>query len=290
MWKTVCLVGFLLGSVIEGKAGVPSDGLAARVARAAAQALTVVTAENNRGAMKNHQMVQFRVWDYEHFPTHAQYIAYDIGCKAYVLDSHWLIVSSACIQAQNELISDTNVYVEGHTIAPLQKEVSLEEGFRFSLLWHPKPVYVGPFVKVLATFSPEQLIALGDSGYTLRMNTSRLGLDVIRRRSISGPSILGNLFHLETNVFQVTGTALDPLFVTSPEQSEFLVAYNAGYVTYKAGPRPRCWRKHKSSAWYSLDKYDLEFIQKTVLQHRPQDWLRFKQLLFYNQTHTPYFR
>ncbi len=282
-------MSILLGSILCGEAEASADELAARIDRGVERALRIVKTDNNRGAMKNHQTVKFRVWDYEHLTTHSQYVAYEIGCKAYVLDSHWLIVNSTCIQAQNKLATNPLFHVDGHTLVPLQEGMAWEEGLRISLLWHPKPIYTGPFVKVLATFSPERLVALAHEGYELWINTSRLGLDFIRRRDVLASSILGNLFHLDQNTFQLKGAALDPLFVISPEQNEFMVAYNAGYITYKASLRIRSWQEHKSSTWYNLDKYDLEFIKKTVLQHRPQDWPRIKQRLFYNQTRTPYF-
>lgn len=225
-----------------------------------------------------------------------------VSCKAYALDTHWLILAGTCMEAIQQ-----SLHPQWHNTYRGDKdafEIQLKEGLsertvglitekgllpdvknhlayndRVMLVWHDKEAYRAPFVNVLAVASPYGLQALQNQKHTLKIHTARFGSNKTVARSIQQGTISENTFALLEHWYDLPGTYTDPLFAVNPAGSEFLTGYNtAVQFIQTAGKR-----------WYSLTYADLLFIKNTVQQNRPQDWPRLKDRLFYNDTACPYF-
>ena len=85
-----------------------------------------------------------------------------------------------------------------------------------------------------------------------------------------------------------------PIYPAPLRGNEFLAAYNAGTISYalqmSLDDITHTFDGKPSPNWYTLSANDLQFIKKTVQQHRPKDWARIKGRLFFNQTSGPFFK
>ena len=259
------------------------------------------TALTNKGAIKENKRVDFRIEEslrelnagLEEGPYEA-----DIACKAYALDSHWLLLAGTCMRYSNQDIreQDDHKYIERFgrkithaSIWPLHHA----ENSNVMLIWREEAIYKAPFVNVLATSNPSSLFALS-SNHAVQINTARFGADSVKSRSLKTNSIQGNTFKLDENWGDLSGTATDPLFLINPNGNEFLAAYNNGYISYALQMTFddifRTFDGLKSDTWFTLTQADLEFIKHTVQTNRPEDWPTIKNRLFLDHTQTPYFK
>lgn len=223
---------------------------------------------------------------------HAEY-----HCKAYALDEHWYILAGTCGNSVKADVghNDKNDYTRrGLTLlAEDGTELKYKKNKHIMLL-HEEKFIPGLYVNVLATSSPVQLFTLTAEEYAAVINTSRFGLNKIVTRELKPKSIMADSFQLEEGVFDLSGTATDPLFLISPEQNTFLAGYNKAPMVYYFYDHPGQVRGDldakgdRSINWFSLTKEDLQFI-KDSLKDYPADWKRIKTRLFLDQTQTPYF-
>ena len=226
-----------------------------------------------------------------------------IACKAYALDSHWLILAGTCMDYSNEDLRDIDdrFYIRRYNRQikrALIGSTTLDERNHartrnVMLIWNDKSIFQGPYVNVLATAAPKQLFTLS-ANHLLKIHTSCLNANALRARTLKPNSVKGNTFKLDEGFTDLSGTATDPLFLFSARGNEFLSAYNAGKISYalQISYRDVKYNSHGnfSDTWYTLSANDLQFIKKTVQQHRPKDWARIKGRLFFNQTSVPFFK
>ena len=251
----------------------------------------------NKGAINENLRVDFAIaeffYDSRLHQNNGPFDA-DISCKAYALDSHWLILSGTCMRYDEEgdiRESGDHEYMERHG-RTFRRHYNYAENSNVMLMWSAKPRYNAPFVKVLATTSPSRLFTLS-ANHTIKINTSRFGKNAVKTRKLKTGSVSGNHFKLDEGWFDLSGTATDPLFVIAPNGNEFLAGYNNGYISYALQMTIddilNTSNREPSNDWFSLTKEDLNFIKKTVQAKRPQDWARIRARLFLNTTNQPYF-
>lgn len=229
----------------------------------------------------------------------------NIACKAYALDAHWLLLAGTCMDYSKEdirMLGD-HVYMERHSRKVHRAVVSgkslapnqFARNNQVMLIWTDNLIFQGPYINVLATEDITHLAVLSLKN-TLKIHTARFGVDKLRERHLKTPlEEYGNTFKLKEGITDLSGTATDPLFIYSHTNgNEFLAAYNKGMLGYALqmtiDDSINTYTGHKSDTWYSLTKADLEFIKQTVQQHRPEDWFRIKNRLFFNQMNTPFFK
>ncbi len=235
-----------------------------------------------------------------------------LSCKAYALDSHWLILSSTCMRYGNDevvIYDQIYPYRTGRTIHssfnvaefPVENAIPAQNMAlkgNLMLLWTDNEELAAsletlPKANVLAVSSPNQLFALSADNI-FKINTARLGTDGVRIRTLKNNSVNGNKFQLNDKWTDLSGTATDPLFLVTRNGNEFLVGYNDGMLLYALRfPRnDSIWdyQGKPSKDYFSLNLEDLNFIKETVLKERPQDWERIKERLFYNKIKSPYFQ
>lgn len=235
----------------------------------------------------------------------------DLACKAYVLDSHWLIVSGTCMRPSNEKINffdlvyskrkDRQILspfeISGFPIPDAIPAQNIAYNRNIMLLWTDNKQLVSflkkiPAVNVLAVRSAKNLFALSAAS-TFKVNTARFGLDAIRERTLKADSYDNNYFQLNEGLLDLSATATDPLFLVSKTGKEFLVGFNNGLLSYTLQiTQNDIWETFDgkpSADFFPLTLEDLNFIKSTVLNIRPQDWISIQPRLFYNQTKTPYF-
>ncbi|WP_432634216.1 hypothetical protein [Candidatus Avelusimicrobium sp.] len=262
--------------------------------------------EANKGASDENLRVDFNIsenfYDHNMEQENGPFKA-DIACKAYALDSHWLLLAGTCMDYSTEDIRTPgdHVYMERHDrkilkasagkIALNAKHYTLNE--RIMLIWSNNASFTGPYVNVLGTTSPSKLFELS-ANHTVKIHTARLGIDSLRERDFKSNSIKGNTFKLKEKFTDLSGTATDPLFLFSKQGNEFLAAYNKGEISYAlqmtVDDFTHTYDGKTSATWYSLTKEDLFFIKDTVNKIRPQDWNRIKGRLFFNGTSVPFFK
>lgn len=274
---------------------------AAEVSTQAVQAAVKKSLTNNAGAIKNNKRVDFVIdesfYD-ERLDQNNGPFRVDLACKAYALDTHWLLLAGTCMRYYTEgdirAVGD-HEYMERHGRTIKSASPSMDgyaENGSVMLLWSAKAQYAAPFVNVLATASPNNLFAL-TANHTVKINTARFGTDAVKKRKLLTNSVKNNTFKLDEGATDLSGTATDPLFMISANGNEFLAAYNNGTISYAYNmtfdDAFHTFDGQPSDIWYSLTKEDLNFIKSTVTQHRPSDWARIKNRLFFNQTVTPYF-
>ena len=269
----------------------------------------------NSGVIDQNQRVDLDIQEsFTDTHTHQNFGPYDaqIGCKAYVLDSYWLVVAGTCMRYDNGAIfeSGDQAYMKryGRKVTGLVssfKENPVKRVFtgldashhaengNIMLIWSHTPAFFGPYVNILATSSPENLFTLS-ANHTIKINTARGGTNSTPTRTLKSGSIKGRTFELDEGWSDLSGTATDPLFLINPARNEFLSAYNNGYVHYALQMRLDDVTNSSSGGtsprWYTLSQQDLHFIRDTIQKQRPGDWARIKGRLFFNQTNTPYFK
>ena len=251
----------------------------------------------NKGAIKENLRVDFAIsesfYDSRLQQDNGPFDA-DISCKAYALNSQWLILAGTCMRYDEErdIREDgDHEYMERHS-RTFRRHYNYAENGNVLLMWSAKSRYSAPFVKVLATTSPHELFTLS-ANHTIKINTSRFGRHAVKTRKLKTGSVSGNHFKLDESWFDLSGTATDPLFVIAPNGNEFLAGYNNGYISYALqmtiDDSVNTSTRNPSDAWFSLTKEDLNFIKETVQEKRPQDWARIRTRLFLNTTNRPYF-
>lgn len=255
-----------------------------------------VATTQNKGAIEKNLRVDFEIsesfYDERYDQNNGPYRA-DIACKAYALDSHWLILSGTCMRYSSgdirELGDHEFITRYGRVV---KNKINYTNNGNVMLIWTDEDKYKSPFVNVLATSSPNQLFKLS-SNHTVKINTARFGTDSVKTRTLKTGSIKGNFFQLDESWTDLSGTATDPLFLISPEENEFLAAYNNGEIEYAlqmtANDIFNTFDGKTSKEWFSLNRNDLEFIKTTVQKNRPNDWNKIKQRLFFNNTKIPFF-
>ncbi|MBR4592938.1 MAG: hypothetical protein IKO35_07000 [Elusimicrobiaceae bacterium] len=254
----------------------------------------------NAGAIEKNRTVHFQVletiYNTRKRAYSGTYLA-DIFCKAYALDTHWLVTSATCLNIDKRDIWDPgdSTYLERerkHTELKSERGGHFAQGKNLILMWADKEMYAAPFVNLLATDSSNQLCTLSKD-HTFQIHTARFGLNKVRVRHLDFGSMQGNKFKLEESAKTLSGTATDPFFVVNKSRNEFLAGYNNGINSYTLFTSLKSVFETSygliSDTWISLEKEDLDFIKKTVQGNRPQDWTRIKNRLFFNQTQTPYF-
>nr|QGT50617.1 hypothetical protein Elusimicrob1349_0870 [uncultured Elusimicrobia bacterium] len=255
------------------------------------------TIPQNKDAIKHNLRVNFSISEYfydERLDQDNGPFDADIACKAYALDTNWLILSGTCMRYdQNDIREEgDHEYLDRHdrTVRNISNHA---ENNNIMLIWTPTPQYKAPFVNVLATTSPAQLFTLS-ANHTVKINTARYGKDAVRTRKLKTNSIKGNIFKLDEGWTDLSGTATDPLFLISPAGNEFLAGYNNGNISYALQMTLddilNTYDGQTSDEWFALTKSDLEFIKATVLAKRPKDWSRIKSRLFLDKTDKPYFK
>lgn len=308
--KNIIAVALMLGllptaPVQQAQAGESAlfEKITHKVAVAAQKQKTKPT---NAGAIKQNYRVDFNFsekfrfssTDIERGPFEA-----DMACKAYALDSHWLILAGTCMNYFNGDIFELgdHEYIERYGRKINRTHVGSFElnpgnyakNKGVMLIWDQNANFAGPYVNVLATNTPKQLFVL-NANHTIKIHTARFGLDAVRERSLKPHSVQDNTFQLREGRSDLSGTATDPLFLVSARGNEFLAAYNAGTISYalqmSLDDITHTFDGKPSPNWYTLSANDLQFIKKTVQQHRPKDWARIKGRLFFNQTSVPFFK
>ena len=285
---------------------------------------------SNEGAIQKNHRLTFTVTDGRFVPENNNFAAMEkaeIYCKGYALDAHWTLVSATCFNAfafngwKDNVPYAQQVYsVSMHTNSWENWETIFEDekhqflGYRAQtgvlpvnnphmaanhhllLIWHEQEVYAGPYVNVLAVSSPRQLFTL-QANNIFKINTARYVFfsDAVRERSLQAGSVKGGTFRLNESATDLSGTSTDPLFLLTSKHTEFIAGYNAAKLG-KKWHRPEWFSGDKTReglpcpTWYSLTQNDLWFIERTVRAYRPQDWMRIKARLFFNQTQTPFFK
>lgn len=250
----------------------------------------------NKGAIEKNLRIDFEIaesfYDERYDQNNGPYRA-DIACKAYALDAHWLILSGTCMRYSSGDILEPgdHEFIERYGRV-IKDKIKYSYNDNVMLIWTNENKYEAPFVNVLATSSPVQLFTLS-ANHKIKINTARLGTDAVRNRTLKTGSINGNRFQLNEGLSDLSGTATDPLFLISPEENEFLAAYNNGEISYALQMRSddilKTFDGLTSKDWFSLNKKDLEFIKVTVQANRPNDWNKIKQRLFFDNTKVPFF-
>lgn len=290
MNKTLAYAGILLFAVCPLFAQ-SNDALERKVTKQVKAAITP-----NKGAVEKNLRIDFEISEYFYDERYEQdngpYRA-DIACKAYALDSHWLILSGTCMRYSSGDIREPgdHEFIKRHGRV-VKNHINYAQNANVMLIWTNENKYAAPFVNVLATSSPNQLFTLS-ANHTIKINTARFGKDAVRNRTLKTGSVNGNRFQLNEGLSDLSGTATDPLFLISPEENEFLAAYNNGNLSYALQMTLddflNTFDGEPSKDWFSLTKNDLEFIKQTVQANRPNDWNRIKQRLFFNNTQAPFF-
>ena len=322
MRKMLLTVGLsLLGVtflITSGQAADSKKDMETAIYKKAASAIN-----SNKGAIKKDLRVDFRIRESMYLDAYedaalseedlesgiiktAPYSA-DLACKAYVLDKNWLIVSATCMRYSQDPVEVNGIRYtnrtgrevispfkfKGHTIPADNYEYNSD----IMLLWTGDKETADflnkfPKVNILAVSSPEQLFTLSANG-VFKINTARFGTNAVRERDLKSSSIKGNKFQLDEGLTDLSGTATDPIFFSTPNEREFIAGYNNGMLTYALqiiiDDITNTFDGRPSKEYFSLGLKDLDFIKQTVLEKRPSDWNRIKQRLFYNQTATPYF-
>lgn len=256
---------------------------------------------NTEAIKKNHRVdftISEKLTNNRNGETYGPYEA-DIACKAYALDKQWLILAGKCMDYYyGDIYNEGDrTYIKRHSRKLLASDPAITN-YAWNnnvMLIKTEKTFEGPFVKILATDSPEKLFTLSAT-HKVKIHTARMGINGVRERKLKTGSIDGNTFKLDEGWGDLSGTATDPLFLIAPNGHEYLTAYNNGGISYslhldfdstfslvgsdgKASPR-----------WYSLEKEDLEFIKTTISQKDPNAWKTIKPRLFFNQTTKPYFQ
>lgn len=251
----------------------------------------------NKGAIEKNLRVNFAIsesfYDHKRNQNNGPFDA-DIACKAYALDSHWLILSGTCMRYDEEgdvREAGDHEYIERHS-RTFRTHYNYEISDNVMLMWTDNSSYEAPFVKVLATTSPNQLFTLS-ADHTIKINTARFGQNAVKTRKLKTGSVSGNYFKLDESWSDLSGTATDPLFLIAPDGNEFLAGYNNGYIIYALqmtlNDILNTFDGRPSDEWFSLTEGDLSFIKAVVQEKRPQDWARIRTRLFLNTTNQPYF-
>lgn len=254
------------------------------------------TASSNAGAEKRNEVLDLTLVEtVVHAGNGAQntyHAAY--RCKVYPLDQNWYIAAGTCGNSvKGDVHHDDASEYTRHELKLTQVDGSnleYKKNERVTLI--RTSALSGPYVNVLAS-TPVNLLALTGNGHTLKVNTSRFGLNAVRSREIRPKSIKENVFSLREGRFDLSGSATDPLFVINPNNDVFVAAYNKApmrYFFYDTGDLIRAFPEAHgdySNSWFSLTEDDLKFIKQTVSAYEG-DWDRIKTRLFLDQTQTPY--
>ncbi|WP_428075906.1 hypothetical protein [Candidatus Avelusimicrobium luingense] len=306
------------------------DTIHEQLTRSVAQQQISPAGFSNEGAIEKNHRITFTAFDGRFVQEDHNFAPMEqatIYCKAYALDAHWTLVAAPCAHAfafngwkknipyaqqiysvsmhtnnfenWDSIFQDDTNYFLGWISKNGQlphEDTHMAYNNHIMLIWHEQRLYEGPYVNVLATTSPEQLFAL-ETNNTFKINTARYMFfsDSIRERSLQKGSVKGNTFRLDESATDLSGTSTDPLFLITPQHTEFIAGYNAAKLG-KKWFRAQWLSGEKSleglacPVWYSLTKNDLQFIEQTVRAYRPQDWFSIKGRLFFNQTQTPFFK
>ena len=265
--------------------------------------------ERNNNSIEQNTTVHFRIQEQLiNTNTDISWGTYDadIVCKAYPLDAHWLVVAESCLDVSTQDIFETNdhEYIARKRV----KEQLLEVGGKnigtraiyrqgnLMLIRLFEENYQAPYVHLLAVSSPAKLFALA-STHEVKINTARYavgGTDHTCSRNLKKKSAQGPFFQLEEGVFELSGTATDPLFmINEQKQHEVLAAYNQGKVTYalqiNANDLFHTSSTNPSKDWRILNLEDLQFVKKTISQQEPAAWERVKNRLFFENLNKPFF-
>lgn len=285
---------------------------------------------SNEGSLEKNHRLAFTVSDGRLVPQDNNFATMEkaeVYCKAYALGAHWTLVAGTCAHAfafngwktniphaqqvysvsvhtnhwenLDSIFQDDPTYFLGWVSKNGQlphENTHMAYNNHIMLIWHEQELYEGPYVNLLAVSSPRQLFTL-QANNIFKINTARYVLfsDGIRERSLKSGSAKGGTFQLNESITDLSGTSTDPLFLVTSKHTEFIAGYNAAKLG-KKWHRPEWFSGDKTRegrpcpTWYSLTQNDLLFIEQTVRAQRPQDWMRIKGRLFFNQTQTPFFK
>ncbi|MBR4592939.1 MAG: hypothetical protein IKO35_07005 [Elusimicrobiaceae bacterium] len=301
--KKLMLLLLVMGCGVSFSWAQSSSSITRHVIHALSQHRQEVTP--NKGAINQPQEMNFLTvyhassvdisqWADIHYPRqndcNCGYVLYT-HCKAYALDSHWLIASANCINPDRKAYKR---FQENERYDDVRIETSLaNRHFNFVsnervTLIYVKPEYEqtekgfsAPFANVLAFDNPQAVHFL-NANNTFAFHTDHvLGISSVRHRALQLGSVHNNTLNLRNKLTDLSAEALDPLFLITPQENEFLLGFNQGNVNSARGTY------EDSNSFYTLTAEDLRFIRQMVNKYRPQDWPHISQRLFLNTTDKP---
>jgi len=214
------------------------------------------------------------------------------SCKAYALNSHWLITSEKCANPFYDEDNVVGVYIAKRTV--LGKHLQLDTMFtnkHIALIYSDKKLDISNEpMKVMAFSKPKNIFAVPEASF--QVNTSRFGLDkVVDRKLVKTEKLDQGMVSLNEKKLNLSGTATDPL-VYVENKNEYIVGFNDAPLELKfqvPGEGDGGSNGKKSPNYTILEKQDLEFIRETVQKQDSLSWDKIKSRLFLDSSEQPYF-
>lgn len=228
-----------------------------------------------------------------------------VGCKAYVLDKHWLIMGSACLYPEiqrSEVAKDGFVMLQpegkdGHwfSLAPNLSHQRNQQVFYNSnliLLSFRSPegpaeyrqfyqhLADSPKVNLLAFKSQEKFQDFVLKKHTYYVNTSRFGSNTVVKRKAARISS-NYLIKIRESRTDWASLSTDPLFVSTSRT--YLVGTNQGTtLPSKKSYNPQSggnldWDGQPSKKFRFFSNKDVQFIKQTLLKKDPDAWTRVQE-------------
>ena len=218
------------------------------------------------------------------------------GCKAFVLDEHWVIAGGTCLWNGRHTIEFTdksgkfatglvepdatrkNVKIDGHSIAldnnlfvqPHETKVPhviLVRVPASSGLY--KQLQRWPKVNILA-FDKSSPTTLKNG--TFYINTARFGLNTVRKRSLSSKTKSTSIV-LQDKKGELSGVSTDPLMYLQKGKL-YWIGVNEGITNLRYNNLLGDWDGEISNSYFSFNTQDMTFIKDTISKVDPTAWER----------------
>lgn len=253
---------------------------------------------------KNHPLAQVDFANAQEFRTTLGIETYHatVGCKAYVIDEHWVMAGATCLwNARQEIYYHGKTQATGLVEPDMQsslkingEEIKMEGNFftqpSFTLLPHvilvripentrlSKQIKELHKVRLLAFLGSKTPRNLAQGKFYI--NSSRFGINAVRERELGElqPSdSFNSTVTVQDKWTHYAGLSTDPIFFVKDFQV-FWFGVNDG-ATW-AFPDKK-WDGQSSNAYYYFNLSDMNFIENVLKENDPLAFKRVKRLIYY---------
>ena len=223
------------------------------------------------------------------------------GCKAYVLDEHWVMAGATCLWNGRHTVEFTdksgkfatglvepntekkNLFINGTAITwknNLFVQPHAQQAPHVILVRVPESTSLGkhlkkwPKINILAfeKNTPQDLV-LWPNGH-FYINTARFGLNVNRQRTIQ--KVENGTVTLQDRSGDLSGVSTDPLAYIQNGQLHW-VGVNQGITKLYYGNLANDWDGQTSNDYFYFTKDDADFIKNTISKYDPAAWQRIEK-------------